>query len=562
MLRSLYIKNIALFEECKVTLGEGLNVLSGETGAGKSLVIDSLIFVLGGKTDKSLIRYGEKSAMVEAVFEVDEDSPVFDELGIERDNVIIVKRTMTESKNDVRVNGEVFSLGMLRKLTAQAVDILGQHEHQSLLKTSAHLKLLDKYDPDIENVKADYLSTYSEYKRFSAALEDFGDDAYRERRKEILEFQIEDIKKVDPKVDEEDELIKKRDKYRNSEKFVEGVSGAYNALDSDEIGVGVLIARALQSLRPVSKFDDGIEEIERRLEEAKIELEDIRDTLSSYAEDFEYDPREAERIERRVDAIKSLKRKYGGSVENVLEFLKEAEAEYEELTGADEKIEDLKNELSKCLTSLYKKAKALSDKRRETAVKFEKAIIKELNDLAMKGTRFQASFNEFPSFEDFEDALTENGVDEVEFLISPNVGEPLRSLSKIASGGEMSRFMLAVKNITADLEGIDAMVFDEIDTGISGKVAETVAEKLYNISVGRQVIAVTHLPQLASFADNHYLISKSVTDGKTHTSVVLLSEEDKIKEVARLAGADTAAAKEHAKEMIKRANEYKGKVKK
>ena len=326
------------------------------------------------------------------------------------------------------------------------------------------------------------------------------------------------------------------------------------------MGVGALLAKALQSLRPIAKYDDGIEELAERLAQAKIELEDIRDSLYSYAEDVSFDEREAEQIERRVDAIKMLKRKYGGSVESVLDFLEKAEIEYEELLGAEDKIEELNSKLSAAVKDLYSKAVDLSEKRRKAAKAFEKAIIKELNDLAMKGTRFEVGFSELPSFEVFEDKLTENGVDEVEFLISPNVGEPLRSLSKIVSGGEMSRFMLAVKNITAALEGIDVMVFDEIDAGISGKVAETVAEKLYNISVGRQVIAITHLPQLASFADKHYLISKGVVDGKTLTAVKLLSENERVGEVARLAGADTAAAQIHAKEMIDRANEYKRKI--
>jgi len=562
MLRSLTIKNVALFEECVVTLGDGLNVLSGETGAGKSIIIDALTFVLGGRADKSLIRYGATTATVEGVFEIDSDLyPLMDELGLEREDVLIIKRTMSDTRNEVKVNGNSFSLSMLRKLTSQLVDILGQHEHQSLLRSSSHLTLLDKYEPSIEKYKSAYLKDYQEYKRIKAALSEFGDESYRLRRKETLEYQIADIKKVDPKPDEEDELLKTREKYRNAEKFIEGVSGAYNALDSDEIGVGSLLARALQSLKPIARLDDGLEEIESRLESAKIEIEDIRDTLYDYAENSAFDERTAEMIERRFDAIKMLKRKYGATIEKVLESLNEMESEYETLAQSDEEIEKLEKALDETKKSLYEKALALSDKRRQVAKKFEKAIVSELNDLAMKGTRFEVAFSDKPSIDEFEDFLSENGVDSVEFLISPNVGEPLKSLSKIASGGEMSRFMLAVKNIIASLDNIKTMVFDEIDTGISGRVAETVAEKLYNISVGRQVIAVTHLPQLASFADNNYLISKGVVGGKTLTSLKLLDKKGKVEEVARLAGADTASAKLHAEEMIASADKYKEVVK-
>ncbi len=558
MLVSLRIKNIALIEECSVEFNKGVNVLSGETGAGKSIVIDSLSFVLGGRADKSLIRYGATQASVEGVFEVGEELfPIMEELGLEQDNMLIIKRTMTETRNEIRVNGNPFNLSMLKRLTSVLVDILGQHEHQSLLKVSSHLAIIDKYSGKAGSLLDKYTKIYNEYKETQSALQSFGDSRQRERRKESLEYQIDEIRKAELKEGEEEELIKLRDKYRNAEKLMEGVSGAYNSLDGEDFSVSGMLTQAIRYLKLVSNYDESLAELESRLEDARIEIVDIADTLEGYSDNFDFDQRSFDRVERRVDTIKLLKRKYGSSVEEILEELNKLEEEYDELANSDENIAKLQDKLAKLEESLYKSGFELSQERRRTALKFEKAILKELNDLAMKGTEFKVSFGEEVNETNFLEHMSSNGFDTVEFLISPNVGEPLKNLSKIASGGEMSRFMLAIKNIIAGLDGIETMVFDEIDTGISGRVAQTVAEKLFNISVGKQVIAVTHLPQLASFADTHFLISKSVVGGKTLTSLVALNEEERVEEVSRLAGAITEAGKLHAKQMIDNAHAIK-----
>lgn len=558
MLLSLHIKNIALIEECTIEFGEGVNVLSGETGAGKSIVIDALSFVLGGRADKSLIRYGSNSATVEGIFTVsDSIAPLLSEFGIDADDTIIIKRTMSENRNEIRVNGSMFNLAMLKKLTSLLVDILGQHEHQSLLKVSSHLTLIDKYSSKSTKLLEEYSELYKEYKSIQSELDNFGDARSRERKKENLAYQIEDIKKAELKEGEEEDLIKLRDRYRNAEKLMEGVSGAFNSLNGDEISVSALLSQAVRYLKLVSHYDDRLEELNQRLDEARIEITDIADTLESYADDFDFDQGTADRVERRVDVIRLLKRKYGSTVEEILAELDRMEIEYAELCNADYKINRLEQELSEVKDKLFIQGLKLSEERRATALRFEKAILKELNDLAMKGTEFKASFNDLVTKDNFEEHISPNGFDEIEFLISPNVGEPLKNLSKIASGGEMSRFMLAIKNIIAGLDGIETMVFDEIDTGISGRVAQTVAEKLDNISVGKQVIAVTHLPQLASFADTHYLITKSVVGAKTITKLEVLDEEGRIAEVSRLAGAVTDVGKLHAKQMIDNAKQIK-----
>ncbi len=566
MLQSLHIKNIALIDECKLELGKGLNILSGETGAGKSIIIDSLSFVLGSKADKSLIRYGESKASVEAVFTCDNPiiGEVMEELGIEPDTTVIITRTMTESRNDIRVNGQAVTLAMLKKLTCYMVDILGQHEHHSLMQTATHLTLLDNFGGENIRVLSSAVSDiYSRYKDVKKRLASFGDDGERARRIDALEYQIKEIEKARLVDGEEEELLKNRERFRNGEKILTGVKNSYNALDGEDISVLSLLNDAISELNSVKNFDSALSELHDRAESAKIELKDIADTLYSYGEGFDYDEHTAEKIERRVDTIKTLKRKYGATIKEVLERLELAKKEYDELSGADEEISKLKNKLERLVIDLYNASVRLSKARRTVAKTFETGILAELSALAMKNTSFEVGFSPIPEIVDFESTVSALGIDDVCFNISPNKGEPLRPLWKIASGGEMSRFMLALKNITSGLDGIDTMVFDEIDTGISGNVAFVVAQKMYNISSDRQVIAVTHLPQLASYADRQYLISKSVVGDKTLTRVTLLDLTARKNELVRLTGGfeGSEIGIKHAEELLASAAEYKAKTK-
>ncbi|NCA66786.1 MAG: DNA repair protein RecN [Clostridia bacterium] len=561
MLTSLNIKNIALIDECRLSLGKGLNILSGETGAGKSIIIDALSFVLGCRADKSLIRFGEKQATVEAVFEVENPDvlSLMEELGLQAENTIIIKRTMTDSRNDIRVNGEPFTISMLKRLTSLLVDILGQHEHQSLLKTSNHIELLDKYAGDeAVIIKKEVFELYNEYSAIRAKIEQLGDSNDRARKLDILKYQINEIETAELKEGEEAELFALRDKYRNSEKIVGAVSGAYNAIDSQESSIISALSIAMSYLSPVAVYDNTLAELLARLDSAKIELNDIAYTLRAFADGFEYDERTANRIEQRVDTIKLLKRKYGNSVEAILATLSNYIIQYEELNNAEEQLDKLNNALSKLTAKLYNKAVTLSKLRRSAAISFEKRIISELQELAMKGTDFKVNMADMPDIEMLESAICANGFDQVDFLISPNKGEPLKPLVKIASGGEMSRIMLSLQNIISGLDGIETLVFDEIDTGISGYVAQVVAVKLNNISRNKQIIAITHLPQLASFADNHYLISKSVLVDKTITELTLLSENSRISEVVRLSGGvGSDISRLHAKELLQSAEKIK-----
>jgi len=562
MLQSLHIKNIALIQECNLELGNGLNILTGETGAGKSIIIDAFSFVLGAKADKSLIRYGETKAQVEAVFVNLQPITltVMEELGLEQDDTIIINRSMTETKNEIKVNGCTFTLAMLKKLTSTMVDILGQHEHHSLMNVSEHLRLLDTYaGKDVAVLTDNVLELYQEYKAIKKKLASFGDERERARKLDSLSYIIKEIEKAHLVDGEEEELIAQRDKFRNSEHILEGVKSSYGVLDGEEISALSLLNDAISSVRSASSYDSTLKVYEDRLESAKIEIKDIADSLYDYGENFDYDENTASKIERRVDLIRSLKRKYGNTIADVLSLYEKSKEEYDSLTGADIEIEKLNNNLSNTTAKLYNSAVKLSKARKEAAKIFEKGILKELSDLAMSNTTFDVEFNPLPDIEELDDCITSKGFDNVCFNISPNKGEPMRPLSKIASGGEMSRFMLALKNITAGLDGIDTMVFDEIDTGISGNVALVVAQKMYNISGARQVIAVTHLPQLASYADRQYLIAKEVVGDKTLTGLTLLDDNRRKEELVRLTGGmkGNDIGLLHAEELLKNAQAYK-----
>lgn len=563
MLCQLSIENIALIDKLSLELKDGLNILSGETGAGKSIIIDSLNFVLGERADKSLIRYGTDKASVEAVFEeyiTPAVSSYLDDLGIETEDVLVIRRKMSiDGKNECRINGRISTLSTLKGLTELLVDIHGQHEHQSLLKSANHISLLDKLgEKNIEKLKTEVERDFKDYSSLKKEFARFGNSDERERKLDILTFQIDEIEKADVKDGEEDELLTARKRIRNMEKIISALEGAKNLLDGyDSQSVSASIKNSVSLLNTISSFDDDIQPIADRLDSCKVEITDISETLADMLERLDFDSRSADKIEERLEVVRSILRKYGGSFESLQKFYDEAKKEANILANAAERVEELEIEIGKAAKKLLESAKNLSLERRKVADKFEKDIMKELCDLGMSGSTFKV---EMTTKEDVDD-ISANGMDSVEFMISPNVGEPLKPLAKIISGGEMSRFMLAFKNILAGIDDIGTMVFDEIDTGISGNISQVVSEKMCNISRARQVIAVTHMPSLAAMADNHYLISKSTENGKTLTHVDLL--DDDTDEVARLIGGNDYSiyAVPHAKEMKANAQRYKNSLK-
>ena len=553
MLRSLHVKNVALIDDCTLVFGEKLNVLSGETGAGKSVIIDSLGFALGARADKSLIRHGQSMASVEAVFDLF-DAPqaakALSDMGIEaEDGLLIIYRTMSESRSDIRMNGRTATVSMLREVSSLLIDILGQHEHQSLLDVSTHIRLLDKYGEEaISLLKAQVEALYREYKRILKELSTYGDESERIRRLDVLKYQIDEISDAELQEGEEEALLAARDRFRNAEKILNAVHTAKCAMDGDDAySVLSSLAAAMTALRQASSYDKSLEAVYERLDAAYAEIKDLIDEMESYIDGFDFDEAAADRVEKRVDLIRSLKRKYGGSESAVLESLSAFREEYDRLVNASEDIAELETKKDKVYSDLLRRAEALSTCRKDCAVKLRREIEGELSELGMKGSKFDLSFASG------EEHLSSDGYDEVEFLISPNPGELLRSLSKIISGGEMSRFMLALKVITARLDGISTLVFDEIDTGISGKIGEVVAEKLMLVSRARQVLVITHLPQVAAMSDDHYLIEKKTVENKTFTTILRLDESGVIGEIERLSAGVGEYGTLHAKEIRARA---------
>ncbi|HHU42886.1 MAG: DNA repair protein RecN [Bacillota bacterium] len=567
MILSLNIKNIALIEELSIELGKGLNILSGETGAGKSIIIDSLNFVLGDRADHSLIRHGEKIARVEVVF--DDINPevisTLEDLSIEIDDVIVITRVMSEGRSICRINSQIVNLSALRKVVGLLVDVHSQNEHQSLMKASTQLKILDDFSPHTQKIKEEYQLELQKYYEIQANLEQYSTLEDRERAIDLLSYQIEEITKAMPREGEEQELINSRSRYYNFQKINQALTYASDYLDSGmTLGALSLISKAIDELKSIETYDDSLISLIERLESVEIEVDDISQTLKEKLSSEGIDDINIDTIEKRLDEIRLIKKKYGKTIEEIENFLNEASERLDMLLNCEKNIEKLQKQLKESGLMLIQKAKALHKIRHESSNRFSNSIVKHLKDLGMTNTVFMIDLNFPEDDKDILNNLTINGVDKVEFLWSPNLGEPVKPLAKIASGGELSRFMLALKNVIADIDDIGTLVFDEIDSGISGKIAKEVAKKLCYIASARQVLAITHLPQLASMADCHYLIEKREEQGKTRTGVTLLNKQNSLKELMRLSGSkeDSQAGLNHAKELKEWADEYKKSLKK
>lgn len=559
MLNKLIIRNIALVEELEVELAGGMNVLSGETGAGKSIIIDSVNLVLGERADRELIRSGAPKATVEAWFGSVNDS-VADILAAQQIDVwpeLVLSRELSATgKNVCRVNGTLITLTVLKELSDRLVDIHGQHEHQSLLSEKNHIAMLDAFDPRINEQKAQVAKAYSDYagvlKRQRSL---FGSDGDRERRIDILKFQINEIKMANIAEDEEEELTAQKARLNSAEKIMDALSVSYTELYEGES------YNALASLKDVSRRLQGIADVDERYEqmaarvdEAYYAIEEVSSAIRDDMGDDLFDADTLEQVEERLALIASLKRKYGDPTVTG-DFITNAEQELSDLEDSAELLKELASKAESLKKELYHKSVALSELRREAARVFEQRVTEQLQDLGMTSAVFSVNFADTADIQSC--SFSKNGIDTVEFFMSTNRGEPQKPLRKIASGGEVSRIMLALKNIAADRGGIPTMIFDEIDTGISGHIAQVVAEKLQSTSRGRQVICVTHLPQIASMADKHFIVTKKSDAKTTRTSLLPLDEDNRVEEIARLAGGDTELSKAHALEMIKKADIFK-----
>lgn len=565
MLSKLSIKNVALIERADVQFGEGLNVLSGETGAGKSVILDSVNFVLGAKADRSMIRYGESECMVKAEFLLPETSKAIAtlrDMDIETDGEIIISRRLTEAgKSSIKINGNAVTAAMLRNVTDSLVDVHGQSEHFFLLKESNQLKTLDcVIGADLLPLKGELSNLLKEKKDVMARIALLGgDEMERGRRLDILKFQIEEIEAADLKNGEEEELAAKRNKINNLEKIISAIREGIQAL-SGEGGVLDGLRVTERALSSISRIDVEYERLAEKLEGVASDADDIAETLSDMADSLFFDEREAEETEARLDLIHGLKRKYGADISEIQGYLEKIKAEYELLSDCEGQYALLTSEKSKIEKKIYALCQKITKLRKTQGAAFCKRVTNELKTLNIASAQFEIAFKEYE--ESDIDRANANGLDEVSFLFSANAGEPMKSLSKIISGGEMSRFMLAVKTQLSDVNEISTYIFDEIDAGISGKTAKVVGEKLARIAKNTQIIAVSHLAQIAVMSDNEFLIEKQEEDGKTLTKVHSLDEREKTQEIVRLLGGSEGDefALKHAKELLKQAKEYKTNV--
>jgi len=532
MLELLHIENIAIIEAADIEFAPGFNALTGETGAGKSIVIDSLSAVLGQRTSRELIRTGADKAFVSAAFSGTVPE-LTETLGIqpEADGTLLLQREIqTDGKNVCRVNGRPVTVGQLRALGAQLLNIHGQHDGQQLLDEEQHIVYLDSFGR-VESLAI----TYAEkYKNFTDIRRQIGalqmDEAEKARRVDTLQYQIDELRRAKLKPGEEEELTARRGMLRNAEKFLGAVAGADYALNGDDSGGGALSAlrQAQDALGGVRHLDDAFGQLYERLGEAYSEVYDIAATVEDKRGELDVSPGELDRVESRMDLLYRLKKKYGATVEDMLDYQARCEAELAQIEDAGDTLARLEQALSKAEKEARQAAQALSDARKAAADRLTAQILTELQQLDMGKIRFAVDFAEKP--------LDSDGMDTVRFLMSANVGEELRPIHKIASGGELARIMLAMKNVLSEQDHVGTMVFDEVDTGVSGRAAQKVAEKMARISRRKQVLCVTHLPQLAAMADTHFSVEKGERGGRTYTEVRRLDREQRRRELARLTG--------------------------
>lgn len=550
MLLNLHVKNLALIKEVDVDFSNGLVVLTGETGAGKSLILGSVNIALGNKASKDLIRVGEDYSLVELTFSVnDECAGKLRKLDVymDNDNIVVVTRKISEGRSVSKINGETVNVKTLKQVMELLIDIHGQHDHQSLLYTPNHLSILDKFaKDDISEILKNVKEEYSNYVCLKNKLNDYDiDEGKRAREIEFAEYEISEIENANLKIGEDVELEDEYRKLSNSNEIVTSLSEIYNNLSYDSNGgVGERINRAIMDINQIKNMDDRIEDFQKILFDLDFMCRDLVGEIYEYNRELEFNPEYIHEVEERLDGINHLKLKYGQTIEQILAYKEEKQEYLDKLNNYNYEIEKINADILQSEKKLTELSEILSDKRRKGAVELEKLVKNALVGLNFLSVDFKINISERSTF-------TEKGIDDVEFLISTNPGEPVKPLAKVASGGELSRIMLAIKSILASEDDIETLIFDEIDTGISGMTAQKVAEKLAKISKNHQVICISHLAQIAAMADNHYLIEKSVNDNSTTTDIKKLDRKQSIEELIRINGGSeiTDAAVMHATEM-------------
>ena len=538
MVTTLHIKNVGIIDDLSLDLNEGFNVLTGETGAGKTLIIGSLAILAGGRFSKEMIRNGEEFSFVEANFYCPDN-----ELAIDN-NIIVSREIHLNGRNSCKINGRLVTVNELKEFMSKILDIHGQHDSQLILNPMQHIIYLDKFiGKELEDNLNKYKVKLAEYNTLKQELKNtYGEDQEKERRLDLLRYQYNEIEQANLKENEEEELEEKHKMMQNAEKLKDNLCEVDNELNENAV---VAISNAIRSLEKIQDCGSKYTEKLSILKSSYYDIQELARDLSYMREDVDFDEEERNQIEARLDLIYSLKRKYGNTILEILEYSSKVEEEIHKIENLDEYHKKIKAKINVLKQELLEIANNMTNTRKKYAKELSTKINKELKDLEMPNARFEIQV-------DTADKFYETGIDEVEFMICTNIGEELKPLVKIASGGEMARIMLAIKNVLADVDEVSTLVFDEIDTGISGKASKAVAEKMKSIAKSHQVICITHLPSIAAKGDHNYYISKQTKENKTYTQIKKLSEEETIEEIARISSGEvTEIAKAHAQELRK-----------
>lgn len=554
------IKNFAIIESLSLTFQEGMTVLTGETGAGKSIIIDALGLLVGGRGSADFIRHGEERLELQGLFALAEDNlacrNALIENGIDAsDDMVVLERSLFRSgKNSCRINGKLVTTVLLRQIGSKLIDIHSQHEHQELMNEEFHLSLLDRFASDkIKPALTKYQTNFKEYQTIEKEWQNWTkNERELAQRLDMLRFQQQEIENANLQAGEEDRLLEQKNILANFEKLNENLQGAYAAIQGEPGGLE-FVGEVMRQMETAASIHTDYKAVSEAISSSYYMLEDSMSQIRQSLDHLEFQPEELNQIESRLNDLNQLKRKYGKTIEDIIQYEQEISSEMEKLTDSESHVGHLETKLATLKTELTKQAATLTDIRKKAAVTLEKQIKQELNQLYMEKAIFSVRF------EANKMELTELGQDSVVFYMSTNPGEPLKPLAKIASGGELSRMMLALKTIFSRHQGITSIIFDEVDTGVSGRVGQAIAEKIYAVSVGSQVLCISHLPQVAAMANHHYYITKKVQNKRTTTSVTVLKGVEKVEEISRMiAGIEvTELTKQHAKEMIEQAEKVK-----
>ena len=559
MLSELSITNFAIIESLSISFEKGLTVLTGETGAGKSIIIDAIHLLVGGRGSSDFVRHGEERAEIEGLFLLENASTVYDkaqELGIKiEDDMIVLRREITKSGKSVcRINGKLVTIAILREMGGSLVDIHGQHEHQELMDETKHLSLLDQFgSKQITKSLSEYEQIYAKYEQAIRKLKSLNDNEQQmAQRVDLYQFQLNEIVQAQLQLDEDEKLMDEKKQLSNFERIFESVQTSYNALKDEQKGLD-WISLVMGEMETAAELNPEYKDMAEAVSNSYYMLEEVAGSLRSQLDNLEYDPQRINEIEARLNEINGLKRKYGQTISGILEYGAKIEEELETLLNKETHIDQLRKEISSLKKDLIIEGNELTSLRKKLAGDLTDAIHNELKQLYMQKTVFEVKINSGETF------ISKSGMDEIEFYLSTNPGEPLKPLSKIASGGELSRIMLALKSIFSKHQEITSIIFDEVDTGVSGRVAQAIAEKIHKVSTDSQVLCISHLPQVAAMADTHLYIEKETQDGRTKTKVKDLDHEGKIKEIGRMiSGVEiTDITKKHAQELLETANVMK-----